>query len=513
LQAALGAAYRIERELGGGGMSRVFVAYDESLGRRVVVKVLREDVVEGISRERFRREVLTSANLQHPNIVGVIAAGDADGLPYFVMPFVEGESLRALLRRDGVLSIPNGVAVLRDVARALAFAHSRGIVHRDIKPDNVLLAGGVAVVADFGVAKAVATARASERHPHGSLTGAGMSLGTPAYMSPEQVAGDPTMDHRADIYAFGATAYEMFTGQPLFANRSVAEQMSAHLVERPAPVSSMRPEVPEALDALVARCLEKEPSRRPQAATEILALLDDPAVVSGQVASSSTPSLVVAQRRRRTWPRYAALAAIVAALGLVAVLSQGADPVTPAASVGAPAGLSVAVFPLVSISVDSGDRYIAEGMTEALTNALASLPGTRVASRSAAPARSVRTDAGAVASRLGVSMYMEGTVQRSAERLRVTLRLVSAVDGFTVWSDVYDRTSGDLLAAQSEIASGVADAMRRARWIRLLPTAAASRVRRRPRGPAAAAVRPAGWLPIAAPLPCRPGRRSWSGCP
>jgi len=463
LQAALGGAYRIERELGGGGMSRVFVAFDESLGRRVVVKVLREDVVEGISRERFRREVLTSANLQHPNIVGVIAAGDADGLPYFVMPFVEGESLRTLLRRDGVMSIPNGVAVLRDVARALAFAHSRGIVHRDIKPDNVLLAGGAAVVADFGVAKAVATARASERHPHGSLTGAGMSLGTPAYMSPEQVAGDPTMDHRADIYAFGATAYEIFTGQSLFANRSVAEQMSAHLVERPAPVSSLRPEVPGALDALVARCLEKEPARRPQAATEILALLDDPAVVSGQVASSSTPSLVVAQRHRRTWPRYAALAAVVAAIALAALFSRrnptalGPQPVVATA----PTGPSIAVFPLVSISADSGDRYIADGMTEALTNALAGLPGMRVASRSAAAsAQREGLTPDATASRLGVSMYMEGTVQRSAQRLRVTLRLVSAADGFTIWSDVYDRTSADVLTAQSEIASGVADAVR-----------------------------------------------------
>jgi serine/threonine-protein kinase len=282
-------------------------------------------------------------------------------------------------------------------------------------------------------------------------------------MSPEQVAGDPTMDHRADIYAFGATAYEIFTGQPLFANRSVAEQMSAHLVERPAPVSSLRPEVPEALDALVARCLEKEPARRPQAATEILALLDDPAVVSGQVASSSTPSLVVAQRRRRTWPRYAALAAVVAALALAGTFwrnTSTARPLPVAAT--APVGLSVAVFPLVSISADSGDRYIAEGMTEALTNALAALPGMRVASRSAAAsAQREGLTPEATASRLGVSMYMEGTVQRSAQRLRVTLRLVSAADGFTIWSDVYDRASADLLTAQSEIASGVADAVRR----------------------------------------------------
>jgi serine/threonine-protein kinase len=465
LQGALGGGYRIERELGGGGMSRVFVASDEALGRRVVVKVLREDVVEGISRERFRREVLTSANLQHPNIVGVIAAGEAEGLPYFVMPFVEGESLRTLLRRDGAMSIPNAVAILRDVARALSFAHSRGIVHRDIKPDNVLLAGGAAVVADFGVAKALATARASERHPHGSLTGAGMSLGTPAYMAPEQVAGDAATDHRADIYAFGATAFEMLTGQPLFANRSVAEQMSAHLVERPVPASTLRAEVPAALEGLVARCLEKEPGRRPQSAAEILTLLDDPAVVSGQVASSSSPSLVFQrQQGRPTRSRYAGAAVLVAivAIGALVLTTRYRDEARETAPVvAAPAALSVAVFPLVSLSSDSSDRYLAEGMTEALTNSLASLPGVRVASRTAAAAAQRQGMApDSIAARLGVAMYMEGTVQRTAERVRVTVRLVNAGDGFTLWSDVYDRASSDLLTAQTEIARGVAEAVR-----------------------------------------------------
>ncbi|MBC7895108.1 MAG: serine/threonine protein kinase, partial [Cytophagaceae bacterium] len=316
LQAAIGAAYEIERELGGGGMSRVFLASDTSLSRRVVIKVLREDVLEGLSKERFRREVLVSANLQHPNIVGVIAAGAADGLPYFVMPYVEGESLRAMLRREGSLGVPHSVAILRDIARALAFAHVRGIVHRDIKPDNVLMAGGAAMVADFGVAKALVSARESDRHPHGTLTGAGMSLGTPAYMSPEQVAGDPNVDHRADIYAFGATAYELLTGQPPFARRSVAEQMSAHLVEEPALLSTLRPTIPLALEQLVARCLEKEPSRRPQSANEILTSLDDPAVVSGEVASAQTPSLVLRRRAvRRWWPGVAAAVIALAGVG------------------------------------------------------------------------------------------------------------------------------------------------------------------------------------------------------
>ncbi|MCC6317670.1 MAG: protein kinase [Gemmatimonadaceae bacterium] len=466
LQGALGASYEIERELGGGGMSRVFLAADAELGRRVVIKVLREDVLEGLSRERFRREVLVSANLQHPNIVGVIAAGSADGLPYFVMPYVEGESLRAMLRREGSLGIPHSVAILRDIARALAFAHARGIVHRDIKPDNVLMAGGAAMVADFGVAKALVSARENERHPHGTLTGAGISLGTPAYMSPEQVAGDPDVDHRADIYAFGATGYELLTGQPPFARRSVAEQMSAHLVDEAAPVSTLRPGVPAALEQLIARCLEKEPSRRPQSANEILTLLDDPAVVSGEVASAQTPSLVLRRRvARRWWP--VAAAAIALLVGAGAWLAQRTPVASaPAAAVVTPAlpdiplGVTaLAVFPLVSIAQDTSDNYIAAGMTEALTNAFAGLPSVRVTSRTAVE-QSLRLGQplAAVARQLGVTMYVEGTVQSASDRLRVTVRLVDADDGFTVWSDVYESTDKDLLGTQSEIAAAVAEA-------------------------------------------------------
>jgi serine/threonine-protein kinase len=463
LQGGLGAAYEIERELGGGGMSRVFLATDTALARRVVVKVLREDVLEGVSRERFRREVLVSANLQHPNIVGVIAAGEADGLPWFVMPYVDGESLRTMLRREGALGVPHAVAILRDIARALAFAHVRGIVHRDIKPDNVLMAGGAAMVADFGVAKALASARASDRHPHGTLTGAGMSLGTPAYMAPEQVAGDPNVDHRADIYAFGATGFEMLTGQPPFSRRSVAEQMSAHLVEEAQPLSAHRAGVPLALEQLIARCLAKDPARRPQSATELLTLLDDPAVVSGEVASSATPSLVLNRRRRSLAARYATAAVLLlgAAAGFFALQRRAVDPAPPppAPVVMPPGVLGLAVFPLVSISADTADAYVAEGMTEALTNAFAGLPSVRVISRTAAVAAQRQGTALMDAARkLGLTMYVEGTVQRGSDRLRVTVRLVSATDGFTVWSDVYESDGSDLLSAQSEIAAAIADA-------------------------------------------------------
>jgi serine/threonine-protein kinase len=269
------------------------------------------------------------------------------------------------------------------------------------------------------------------------------------------------MDHRADIYAFGATAYELLAGEPPFANRGVAEQMSAHLVESPISLATRRPQVPLALDALVRACLEKSPAQRPQSAADLLALLDDPAVVSGAVASSATPSMAVPRQRRRAVGRWVALIALLGTVGGAAwLLNRDPGNREPGvAAVVAPA-MSVAVFPLVSLSADSADHFVAEGMSEALTNALAGVPGVRVASRRAAAAAQQQGLAPeAVARQLGVSTYIEGTVQRTPERLRVTLRLVNAADGFTVWSDVYDRASTDLLTAQSEIARGVADAV------------------------------------------------------
>jgi serine/threonine-protein kinase len=466
VQRALGGTYRIDRELGGGGMSRVFLAHEAGLSRDVVVKVLREDIAEGLSRERFRREVLLSANLQHPNIVGVIASGDAEGLPYFVMPYVEGESLRARLTSERALSIPLTVSIMRDVARALAFAHERGVVHRDIKPDNVLLAGGAAIVADFGVAKAVASARARPEHPHGTLTRDGISLGTPAYMAPEQVASDPTMDHRADLYALGVVAYEMLAGRPPFADRGVTETMQAHLVETPEPLSRHRPSTPAALVSLVMQCLEKDPAHRPQHATEVLAALDDPAVVSGAVSSESVRALPAAARRRQMRPWLVGGVAIAAlAVGVYAsragrIGASGAATAEPAAAAAAlPPG--VAVLPMVSVSPDSSDAYLALGMTDEITSALSRVPGLRVASRSAAEAaQGAGGSVADVARRLGVPYLLEGTVQRNGDRLRVAVRLVTASDGFSAWSEVYERPADDILAVQADIAQQIATAVR-----------------------------------------------------
>ncbi len=271
LQGTLGAAYSLERELGG-GMSHVFVATETAHGRRVVVKVLPPELVGSVNMERFRREVQLAARLQHPNIVPVLAAGEMGGVPYYTMPFLGGPSLRERLRDTGALPLADALSILRDVARALGYAHALGVVHRDIKPDNVLFEGTVAMVTDFGIAKALSSAGAVSGRT--SLTMSGMSVGTPAYMAPEQAASDPAIDHRADIYSFGCMAYELFTGKPPFAEVPVHKRLAAQIAGAPEPLSSFRPDVPRALELLVARCLRTDPSKRPQSANELTQTLE-----------------------------------------------------------------------------------------------------------------------------------------------------------------------------------------------------------------------------------------------
>ena len=260
LQLALGDSHILDRELGGGGMSRVFLATERAFDRRVVIKVMPSEAAAAVSIERFKREISLAARLQQANIVPVLTAGDMGGVPYFTMPFVEGQSLRAHLANQRQLPIPEVVGILKEVARALAHAHAQGVVHRDIKPDNVLLSGGTAMVTDFGVAKAL---RAAAGTQGAALTGTGLAIGTPAYMSPEQATADPATDHRTDIYAFGCLAYELLTGAPPFAGRGgVAQVAAAHITEDPEPVARHRPGVPASLAALVERCLAKSPADR-----------------------------------------------------------------------------------------------------------------------------------------------------------------------------------------------------------------------------------------------------------
>ena len=310
LQASLGSAFIIERELGGGGMSRVFVADEVRLSRKVVIKVLNPELVQGLNAQRFEREILLAASLQQANIVPVLAAGEVDGLPYFTMPFVEGESLRSRLGGSG-LPIGDVLAILRDVTKALAYAHARGVVHRDIKPDNVLLSGGTAVVTDFGIAKALSASRAGGTG--GTLTQLGTAIGTPAYMAPEQVAGDPNLDHRVDLYALGCMAQELLTGKSPFADRTPQKMLAAHLSEAAAPVSTLRPDCPAPLASLVGQLLQKDPADRVQSASEVLRALDAVGTSSTPTAALSAPGML---------PKVLGL--YVLATGAVALLAKAA---------------------------------------------------------------------------------------------------------------------------------------------------------------------------------------------
>ena len=348
--AALAPAYTLEREITGGGMSRVFVAQELALGRRVVVKVLPPDLAAGVNRERFRREIQLAAQLQHPHIVPLLSAGEQGDLLWYTMPYVEGESLKGLLRARGRLSVRETMRVLHDVVDALAYAHGRGVVHRDIKPANILTHGSHALVADFGVAKALSAAM-----PHSGTTSTGIAIGTPAYMAPEQLAADPAADHRVDLYAVGLLAYELLTGDQPFTGPSPQATMAAQLTRMPAPLTECCPDVPADLSALVMQCLAKSPDERPASAEALLDQLDGLATPVGAHAtgaasgffagpwrsgpatpkSGGTPAPTLAPPRRR-WLLGAGITAGVVALGLWALQLRGVRltdrPASPAAA-------------------------------------------------------------------------------------------------------------------------------------------------------------------------------------
>lgn len=319
LQQSLGTAYTLERELGGGGMARVFVAREEQLGRDVVVKVLSPDLLEGLSAERFAREIKLAAQLQEPHIVPVLTAGTTSGgLPYYTMPFVRGESLRAHMRDQG-LPLPEAISILRDIAKALSYAHAAGVVHRDIKPENVLLSSGTAVVTDFGIAKAMSASRTPA--PGGTLTQIGTSLGTPAYMAPEQAVGDD-VDARADVYAWGVIAYELLTNRHPFAGKTTAQQfIAAHIAEVPPALSAANRSVPASVAALVTQCLAKEREARPDSADELLRRLDGSPAAAGSPAGGTTVYITASPPMRS---RTRGVLLIAGMSGIAALLAGGA---------------------------------------------------------------------------------------------------------------------------------------------------------------------------------------------
>jgi serine/threonine-protein kinase len=454
LQESLGGAYTLERELAGGGMSRVFVAEETALGRRVVVKVLPPDMAVGVSADRFLREVQLAARLQHPHIVPVHSAGTAGELPYYTMPFVEGETLRERLRR-GPVPLDEALRILRDVARALAYAHGQGIVHRDIKPENIFLAGNAAVVSDFGIAKAISAARtraaaAAAVDTVTQLTQAGTSVGTPAYMSPEQAAGAYDLDHRSDIYSFGCVAYELLNGTPPFVASSAHDCIRAHIAQTPVPLGQVAPSTPRGLAALVMRCLEKAPDARPQTSVELVAALE----------SDTTPGAVHVAARGPAGTRLAmALIAIVAA-GLVWAAFRALTG-TPGPTNVVTGGSSLAVLPFVNVGGDTATEYFADGITDELATALGRIPGMRIAARSSAYRYRGRRDIDVreVGGDLNVDLVLTGTTRRAAARVRVSAQLTSAADGVEIWSQTFDRPFDDVVALTDSITSVISAAL------------------------------------------------------
>ncbi len=316
LQTMLGDAYQIKSELGGGGMSRVFVAEEVELGRPVVIKVLPPDLAAGLNVDRFRREIQMAARLQHPHIVPVLSAGAKDGLLYYTMPLIQGESLRSRLSRAGELPVTEAARILREVADALGYAHANGIVHRDIKPENVLLSGNHALVMDFGVAKAL-----SEATGQTNLTSVGVALGTPTYMSPEQATADPMTDHRSDIYSLGVMGYELLAGRPPFTGNTPQQVLAAQVTEAPKAITLHRSSIPPILGTVIMRCLEKKPADRFQSAEEVCQQLEIVGTPTGGMTPHATVPIAAVRPKSFNTKRagiISASAAVVLLLALVA---------------------------------------------------------------------------------------------------------------------------------------------------------------------------------------------------
>ena len=477
LQATLGAAYTIERELGGGGQSRVFLATEVALNRTVVIKVLPPDTVGTVSAERFKREIRLAAQLQHAHIVPVLSTGSSAGVPFYTMPFVQGESLRARLVREGALPLGDALKIIRDVATALAYAHDHGVVHRDIKPENILLTADDALVADFGVAKALAAAKRGEQ-PDGAtrkalssaeLTETGTSVGTPAYMSPEQAVGDPDVDARADVYALGVVAYEVLTGHTPFAGRSMQQTIAAHAIELPPPIVAARPTLPPALSALVMQCLEKWPADRPQSAAAIVGTLDS---ISQTGITSKQPL------RPRRWPvrSIAAIAAGVIVIAAGVAFSRWRD---RRIGIETARARSIAVLPFENSSGDTSMAFFADGMADELATALSRVPGLRVAARGSTIAfEDTRLTPRAIAAKLNVETLLYGNVRRAGNRLRVWTQLVNTATEQPIWTATYDTTLTDVFDLQDRLARTIVDTLR----ISLAGALAGGRVTLAPRG-------------------------------
>ena len=382
-------------------MATVYLARDRKHGRPVAIKVLRGEIATALGPERFLREIEIAAGLTHPHILPLHDSGQVDGFLYYVMPFVEGESLRGRLEREQQLPLEDALQITREVADALSFAHSRDVVHRDIKPENILFQAGHAVVSDFGIARAI-TAAAS-----GTRTEAGIPIGTPGYMSPEQAAAELHLDGRSDVYSLGCVLYEMLAGGPPFTGPTPQAVLARHSLDPVPALRTVRQAVPLAVEQAVMKALEKMPADRFTTATEFADAL-------------------------RTPP-------------------AGRPAPAPAAA------KSIAVLPFANLSPDPENEYFSDGITEEIINALGHLPGLHVAARTSSFAfKGKSTGIGEVGARLRVATVLEGSVRRAGSRVRITAQLVNVADGYHLWSERYDRELDDIFAIQDAIARTIA---------------------------------------------------------
>jgi tRNA A-37 threonylcarbamoyl transferase component Bud32/tetratricopeptide (TPR) repeat protein/TolB-like protein len=438
LTAALADRYRLERELGAGGMATVYLAEDLRHHRRVAVKVLRSELAASLGAERFLREVTIAANLQHPHILPLYDSGEADGFLYYVMPYIDGPTLRARLVREGELPVAEAVRILREVADGVAAAHARGVVHRDLKPENIMLSGRHALVADFGVAKAVSEATSREM-----ITTAGVAVGTPAYMAPEQAAADPITDHRADIYALGVLAYEMLAGEPPFVRATPQAVLAAQVTATPTPLAERRPTVPPALAALVMRCLEKKPADRPQRADEIVAILEslsippvgmtplETAPVSGVRPASRPP----ARRRLMVAASAGAAAVLLVLVGAGIWTIRSREPGLPG-----PPGLQVrdpiVVLPFEVQTPDGTLAHLGVHTADRIAAAIEGAGLGRVVPYRPENGGVAFTDrlGRRVVAETGAGTLITGTIAQRGERIEVQARVIRAADLRTVWT-------------------------------------------------------------------------------
>ncbi|HWA58372.1 MAG TPA: protein kinase [Gemmatimonadales bacterium] len=403
LGAALAGRYSIERELGHGGMATVYLARDLKHGRDVALKVLRPELGAVMGAERFLSEIQTTAQLRHPHILPLFDSGDAAGSLYYVMPLVEGESLRDCLRREHQLPLERALAIAAEIGSALDYAHKRGVVHRDLKPENILLSEGGALLADFGIALP------GGRDESTRLTETGLSVGTPQYMSPEQAAGERSLNGQSDLFSLGVVTYEMLAGEPPFTGPTAQAVIVKLMVEQPPALATRRPGLPAGVDAALRWALAKEPADRPATAAAFVTALRAPA---------ATPTAAGPPR-------------------------------------------SIAVLPFANMSADPDNEFFADGIAEEIINALTRLPGLRVAARiSAFSFKGKNEDLRSIGEKLKVASVLEGSVRRAGNRLRITAQLVTVADGFHQWSERYDRELTDVFDIQDEITTAIVERLK-----------------------------------------------------